>query len=70
MQCVGELVDEPGEILFVSWVDLLPINYDARSLRVTQHRKHIFDKAILPFRRPVREILNGLGLPGVTHQIR
>ena len=69
MQRVGEFVDEFCDVFFVSRIDLLPIDHNPGSLRVTQDRKDTLDKLILPLRGPVRQVFYRFGLPRVAEKI-
>ena len=69
VQRVSKLVDESSDVFFVSRVDLLPVDHNARCFRVAQDGKHTLDKPVLSLRRSVREIFNRFRLPRVTDKI-
>ena len=69
MQRVREFVDEPGDVFFVSRIDLLPIDDNPGRFGAAQHRKHALDKLILPLCRTMRQILDCFRLPRVTDEI-
>jgi hypothetical protein len=70
VQRVGKLVDESSDVFFVSGVDLLPVDYNARRFRLAQDGKHTPDEPVLSLCRPVREIFNRFRLPRVANKVR
>ena len=69
MQRIGQLVDECGNLFFVSRIDLLPIEHDPGGSGIAQRAQNLPDEAILPISRSMSEIFNRFRLPFVAHQV-
>ena len=70
MKGVGKLLNQNRKILFVSWIELLPINHHTGGFRIGQDGEDMTNEIFLPFRRTVCHVFHCFRLPGVADKIR
>ena len=66
----GKSVNKRGEVFLVGRIDLFPIDHHTSRFGAAENRQHVLNKAVLPVRGSVRQVLDRFRLPRVAHQIR
>ncbi len=66
VEALRHFVKQFRDVGFVCRVDLFPIDHHARRFRALQMAQQHCEEMFLPFGRPMCEILDRFGLPGIT----